>query len=77
MLDHIGYPVSDFEASKRFYQQALAPLAITLLMEVTREQSGADAHAGFGSDNKPYFWISEGRGDEQKRPCRFHGWRPF
>ncbi len=61
MLDHIGYPVSDFERSKRFYSEALAPLSISLLMEVTREQTGGSAHAGFGSGGKPYFWIGDGR----------------
>jgi hypothetical protein len=26
MLDHVGFPVSDFERSKRFYEEALSPL---------------------------------------------------
>ena len=57
MLDHIGYSVADFARSKAFYTSALAPLGLTLLMEVTAEQTGADAHAGFGRDDKPFFWI--------------------
>jgi catechol 2,3-dioxygenase-like lactoylglutathione lyase family enzyme len=57
MLDHVGFTVSDFDRSKRFYSHALAPLSITLLMEVTPEQTGAGAHAGFGADGKPFFWI--------------------
>jgi catechol 2,3-dioxygenase-like lactoylglutathione lyase family enzyme len=57
MLDHIGFVVSDFDRSRRFYSQALAPLSIALLMEVTAEQTGAGAHAGFGAEGKPYFWI--------------------
>jgi catechol 2,3-dioxygenase-like lactoylglutathione lyase family enzyme len=51
MLDHIGFDVSDLDASKAFYEQALAPLGIGPLMEI------GDSHVGFGHDRKPYFWI--------------------
>jgi catechol 2,3-dioxygenase-like lactoylglutathione lyase family enzyme len=61
MLDHIGLAVSDMKLAKPFYQKALAPLGITLLMEVTAEQTGADAHAGFGANDKPFFWIGDGK----------------
>ena len=40
MLDHIGFVVSEFDRSKRFYSVALAPLSISLLVEVTPEQTG-------------------------------------
>jgi catechol 2,3-dioxygenase-like lactoylglutathione lyase family enzyme len=60
MLDHIGYSVADFARSKAFYTSALAPLGLALVMEVTAEQTGADAHAGFGRDGKPFFWIGTG-----------------
>ena len=33
LLDHIGIEVADFERSKRFYSEALAPLGIDLLMD--------------------------------------------
>ncbi len=52
MLDHIGIFVSNAERSKAFYQAALAPLGIELLM------SFGDNH-GFGSGGKPYFWIGQ------------------
>jgi catechol 2,3-dioxygenase-like lactoylglutathione lyase family enzyme len=39
MLDHIGYPVADIGRSKNFYGAALAPLAVTIIMEVTAEQT--------------------------------------
>ena len=60
MLDHVGFAVSDAERSRRFYEQALAPLGITLIMSVTPDQteSGGTAH-GFGSDGKPYFWVGD------------------
>lgn len=58
MLDHIGIPVSDYARAKSFYERALAPLGITLIMEATPEQtSDGSSAAGFGSQNKPYFWI--------------------
>ena len=60
MLDHVGFAVSDAERSRRFYEQALAPLGITLIMSVTPEQTEAGGTAyGFGSDGKPYFWVGD------------------
>src|ERR1700759_3061057 len=69
MLDHIGFAVADFAKSKAFYQSALAPLGVQLLMEVTKEQTGADEHAGFGEAGKAYFWI--GAGDKPKGGAHF------
>lgn len=60
MLDHIGYSVTDVGRSKRFYVEALKPLSITVVMEVTAEQTGQDAHVGFGANGKPFFWIGTG-----------------
>ena len=52
MLDHVGFGVSDYQRSKAFYERALQPLGITLLMEPIAET------AGFGRDGKPFFWFS-------------------
>lgn len=52
MLDHIGLAVRDPQKSKAFYEAALRPLGIELLM------SFGDNH-GFGSQGKPYFWIGK------------------
>jgi catechol 2,3-dioxygenase-like lactoylglutathione lyase family enzyme len=60
MLDHMGFGVSDFARSRSFYEQALAPLGIAIVMEVTPEQTGGHAAAGFGKDRKPFFWIARG-----------------
>jgi catechol 2,3-dioxygenase-like lactoylglutathione lyase family enzyme len=57
MLDHIGFAVNEYDRSKRFYEIALGPLSITLLMEITPEQSGLGSHAGFGADGRAFFWI--------------------
>jgi catechol 2,3-dioxygenase-like lactoylglutathione lyase family enzyme len=51
LIDHMGFAVSDYERSKAFYTQALAPLGIKLLMEP------APGIGGFGDDQKPYFWF--------------------
>ena len=51
-LDHVGLDVSDYEASKAFYEQALAPLGIALMMEPI------DGIGGFGAEF-PFFWIGQ------------------
>ena len=55
MLDHVGINVSDYERSREFYERALAPLGFSLLMEPIPRTGG------FGSDDKPWFWISAER----------------
>jgi catechol 2,3-dioxygenase-like lactoylglutathione lyase family enzyme len=58
MLDHIGITVADFDRSRNFYEQVLAPLGYRIVMEVTPEMTGSDArYLGFGTDGKPSFWI--------------------
>ena len=58
MIDHIGFPVSDFERSKAFYLKALAPLDYSLVMEMMQERPPGEAPAaGFGAKGKPDFWI--------------------
>jgi len=42
MIDHIGFPVSDYARAKAFYLQALAPLGYGLIMEVTQENQPGD-----------------------------------
>jgi catechol 2,3-dioxygenase-like lactoylglutathione lyase family enzyme len=51
MLDHVGFAVSDYDRSKAFYEHALAPLGLTLIMEP------AGQAAGFGTAGKPWFWV--------------------
>ena len=54
MIDHVGFGVSDYQRSKAFFTEALAPLGIRLLMEPVATA------AGFGKDGKPFFWIQAG-----------------
>jgi catechol 2,3-dioxygenase-like lactoylglutathione lyase family enzyme len=60
MIDHIGFAVADMGHAKTFYSAALQPLGIELLAEVSAEETGSDAHAGFGADGKAFFWIGTG-----------------
>ena len=64
MLDHAGFPVSDYARSKTFYLQALAPLGYVLVMEVQQDDNDSPA-AGFGAGGKPDFWIG-GEGGLQR-----------
>ena len=64
MLDHVGFPVSNYKKSKAFYLQALEPLGYGLVMEVSSDHSGGKSHAGFGTEGRPRFWISEGKGEK-------------
>jgi catechol 2,3-dioxygenase-like lactoylglutathione lyase family enzyme len=52
-LDHITLVVSDYACSKSFYEQALAPLGIKIIMEHGQA-------CGFGQGVKPDFWIGVG-----------------
>ena len=56
MIDHVGFPVSNYPRSKAFYLQALAPLGYALVMEVQQGENDSPA-AGFGANGKPDFWI--------------------
>jgi catechol 2,3-dioxygenase-like lactoylglutathione lyase family enzyme len=60
MLDHVGFAVADFERSRRFYDAALAPIGIGVLVSITAEQTGGDVHAGYGADGNAFFWIGTG-----------------
>jgi catechol 2,3-dioxygenase-like lactoylglutathione lyase family enzyme len=60
MLDHIGFPVSNYPEALAFYKRVLGVLGYGLVMEVDAQASGGAAHAGFGRDGKPQFWITEG-----------------
>jgi catechol 2,3-dioxygenase-like lactoylglutathione lyase family enzyme len=54
ILDHIGINVKDYARAKAFYEKALAPLGISVVMEF-------GTFCGFGRDKKPDFWIGAGQ----------------
>jgi catechol 2,3-dioxygenase-like lactoylglutathione lyase family enzyme len=51
VLDHVGIEVGDFDRSRAFYELALAPLGLEVVIEPTPQV------AGFGSEGKPWFWL--------------------
>lgn len=62
MLDHVGFAVSDVVRSRAFYEAALAPLGISLIMEIPPEENalgGGGRALGFGSTDNPFFWIAD------------------
>lgn len=60
MLDHIGLTVADYDRSRAFFDAALKPLGVSVMMEVTAEQTGGHAHCGYGAEMKPFFWFGTG-----------------
>jgi catechol 2,3-dioxygenase-like lactoylglutathione lyase family enzyme len=50
MIDHVGVNVTDIEASKRFYEGALAPLGYVQIADFGEA-------VGYGQPGKPDFWI--------------------
>ena len=54
MIDHMGFPVSDYARSKAFYEKVLATLGYKIVMAVEKNAFGAPA-AGFGPDGNPAF----------------------
>jgi catechol 2,3-dioxygenase-like lactoylglutathione lyase family enzyme len=51
VFDHIGIGVTDLQASKSFFTQALAPLGVEVCME-------GDYGVGMGCEHKPSLWLS-------------------
>ncbi|SDC93930.1 Predicted lactoylglutathione lyase [Variovorax sp. CF079] len=50
IFDHIGFNVSDLQASKAFYVRALAPLGIGVAMD-------GEGWVMLGRPGRPQFWI--------------------
>jgi catechol 2,3-dioxygenase-like lactoylglutathione lyase family enzyme len=57
MIDHISLRVSDFQRSRAFYEQALAPLGYTLVFSNDKEQ-----YAGFAGPDRERIWIGHREG---------------
>ena len=55
MFDHIGVGVSDLEASKTFFLQALSPAGIAVVMDFPHA-------AGLGRAQKPSLWLGATKG---------------
>jgi len=57
VIDHIGLAVADMKRARAFYLNALKPLGIVVIKEVSAEETGGEAHAHFGAGGKPFFSI--------------------
>ena len=54
MFDHVGLNVRDYERSRAFYEQALAPLGYGVVMSMDEWKAAA-----FGPEGKPAFWVAQ------------------
>ena len=71
VIDHVILNVSDYDASRAFYEAALAPLGFSVGMEFP-------GFCGFDRDGKPWFWIAQrpettpghARGDPRRQAGR-------
>ena len=54
MYDHVGLNVRDYERSRAFYEQALAPLGYGVVMAMDEWKAAA-----FGPEGKPAFWVAQ------------------
>jgi catechol 2,3-dioxygenase-like lactoylglutathione lyase family enzyme len=59
MIDHVGINVSDYERSKAFYVEALAPLGYELGIEREGRAAGFVEPTELG--RKPSFWLQATR----------------
>lgn len=59
MIDHTSFVVSDMKAAGAFYDAALAPLGYGRVVEFDHENL---SFIGYGSPQKPAFWIGSGYG---------------
>ena len=62
MLDHVGFAVSNIARSRAFYEAALEPIGLSLMMEIPAEQNaqgGGGTALGFGTPENPFFWIAD------------------
>jgi catechol 2,3-dioxygenase-like lactoylglutathione lyase family enzyme len=53
MIDHVGLNVVDYEASKAFFAETLGPLGHRVVLDFPEWEA-----AGFGTEEKPEFWIA-------------------
>jgi catechol 2,3-dioxygenase-like lactoylglutathione lyase family enzyme len=59
MIHHIDFGVVDIGRSRDFYERALAPLGLTVVMAFTNREGRQ--LIGFGSPPDPVFWIRDGQ----------------
>lgn len=60
MIDHTGIFVTNWIATRDFYDAAFAPLGHSLLVQFSEESTGKGKVAGYGA-GKPDFWLIEAK----------------
>jgi catechol 2,3-dioxygenase-like lactoylglutathione lyase family enzyme len=66
-IDHVGLGVSDISDAQVFYEAALRPLGLELVMGIETDPPGSiPRRLGFGSEGKPFLWL-------QAAPVPSHG----
>ncbi len=61
MFDHIGFGVTNYDASKSFFQRALEPLGVGVVME-------GEYGLGIGPKGKPSLWLYQ----SSEKPAQLH-----
>jgi len=56
-LDHVAISTADYRKSLAFYEAALAPLGITVLMKFEGDDGNT---SGLGANDNPFLWIGDG-----------------
>jgi len=64
MIDHVGFKVSDFQKSKKFYEAALKCLGYKVIMG-----DDAQKYAGFGGNEGPRFLDQPGNVGPARARC--------
>jgi len=71
MIDHTGLQISDPVVSRKFYDNALAPMDYKMMMQIPQEHTGGVAVFGYGVPPKPDFWVREGTPNEPRLHIAF------
>jgi catechol 2,3-dioxygenase-like lactoylglutathione lyase family enzyme len=72
MIDHTGLLMSDPARSRRFYEEALAPLGYKVLTQVPVEFTGGKIVLGLGVPPKSDLWLQEGQPSEPRMHVAIH-----
>jgi len=72
MIDHTGVAISDPVRSRKFYEQALAPLGYKVLLEVPTTFTGGAVVFGMGVPPTADFWVQQGTPQVPRVHIAFH-----
>ena len=61
MIDHTGLQVSDPQASRLFYDNALKSIGYRVITEVPKEFTSGTVVLGYGAPPKADFWVAKGK----------------